>query len=120
MNTVVLINVGTPQECDPVSVGNYLNEFLMDENILQIPRPWRDILVKWIIVPRRKFSSAKKYQSVWTSQGSPLLVECEKLKVKLQSKLGTEWQVILGMQVGQPSLGPPVQEWPQKPGVQLA
>jgi protoporphyrin/coproporphyrin ferrochelatase len=104
MNTVVLINVGTPQGSDPISVGNYLREFLMDENILQIPRPFRDILVKWIIVPRRKFSSAKKYQSVWTEQGSPLLVECEKLKLKLQMELGPNWQVLLGMQVGQPSL----------------
>lgn len=104
MNTVVLINVGTPQGSDPISVGKYLNEFLMDENIIQIPRPWRDILVKWIIVPRRKFSSAKKYQSVWTDQGSPLLVESEKLKSKLQTELGSSWHVILGMQVGQPSL----------------
>ena len=104
MNTVVLINVGTPQGSDPVSVGKYLNEFLMDENILQIPRPWRDILVKWVIVPRRKYISAKKYQSIWTDLGSPLLVECEKLKIKLQSQLGSEWHVVLGMQVGQPSL----------------
>lgn len=104
MKTAVLINVGTPDSPQPEDVGRYLREFLMDENILTIPRPFRDILVKGIIVPRRKYTSAKKYQSIWTTEGSPLMVESVALQKSLQNKLGSEWHVELGMQVGNPSL----------------
>lgn len=102
MKTVILVNVGTPQSTDPKEVGIYLNEFLMDENIIPIPRPFRDILVKALIVPKRKFSSSEKYKKVWTAKGSPLMVESEALRKKLQGLLGPEWNVVLGMQVGHP------------------
>ncbi len=104
MKSVILVNVGTPQSPTPEDVGVYLREFLMDENILPIPRPFRDILVKGLIVPRRKFSSAEKYHKIWTAQGSPLMVESEKLQKSLQKELGPDWSVHLGMQVGLPSL----------------
>ncbi len=104
MKTVLLINVGTPQSPSPEDVGIYLREFLMDESILQIPRPFRDLLVKGFIVPFRKTSSAKKYQKIWTSQGSPLMVESETLKTNLEKFLGESYQVVLAMQVGKPSL----------------
>ncbi len=104
MKTVILINVGTPESFQPTDVGRYLREFLMDPEIITIPRPLRDLLVKAIIVPRRKHSSAKKYQSIWTPQGSPLMVESLKLRDELQAILGKKWKVRIGMQVGKPSL----------------
>jgi ferrochelatase len=105
MKTVVLINVGTPDAPDAESVGVYLREFLMDENILPIPRPFRDILVKGLIVPRRRWSSAEKYQSIWSVEGSPLMKHSRDLQQGLQKSLGEGWRVVLGMQVGNPSLG---------------
>ncbi len=104
MKTVVLVNVGTPQSPEPDDVGVYLKEFLMDENIITIPRPFRDILVKGLIVPKRKFSSSEKYKKIWTREGSPLMVESKALQTKLQSVLGSGWNVIIGMQVGKPAL----------------
>ncbi len=104
MRKVILINVGTPSSFEPDDVGVYLKEFLMDENIISIPRPFRDFLVKGLIVPKRKYSSAEKYKKIWTDQGSPLLVGSESLKKKLQEYLGASWQVEIGMQVGKPSL----------------
>jgi len=104
MKSVILINVGTPESPSPEDVGFYLREFLMDENILPLPRPFRDILVKAIIVPRRKYISARKYQSIWTDKGSPLMVESLKLQASLQTFLGDGWNVVLGMQVGKPRL----------------
>jgi ferrochelatase len=114
MKTVILTNVGTPQSASPEDVGIYLREFLMDEGILQIPRPFRDILVKGLIVPRRKLSSAHKYQKIWTEQGSPLMVESKSLKSKLEKKLGSDFEVHLGMQVGQPALKTALQSAVQK------
>lgn len=110
MKTVILTNVGTPQSYDPEDVGIYLREFLMDENIVSIPRPFRDLLVKGLIVPRRKFSSAEKYQKIWTEQGSPLLVETLNLQSNLQKQLGSDWKVVIGMQIGKPSLKDVLQE----------
>ena len=104
MKTVILVNVGTPNSPEPEDVGIYLKEFLMDENIISIPRPFRDILVKGLIVPRRKFSSSEKYKKVWTEKGSPLLFESESLKNKLQNYLGQDWNVEIAMQVGEPRL----------------
>ena len=102
--TAILINVGTPDASDPESVGRYLNQFLMDPYIISIPRPFRDILVKLIIVPKRKFSSSEKYQSIWKNEGSPLMIESKSLQAELQKSLGSDWQVRLGMQIGNPSL----------------
>lgn len=110
MKTVILANVGTPQSTNPEDVGIYLRQFLMDENILPLPRPFRDILVKGIIVPRRKFASAEKYKKIWTDQGSPLMVETLSLQARLQEKLGNTWQVLIGMQVGKPSIEEAVQK----------
>lgn len=104
MKSVVLINVGTPSSPEPQDVGVYLREFLMDENILPLKRPWRDLLVKAVIVPRRKFSSAEKYHKIWTTEGSPLMVHSKALQKELQAKLGSDWKVWIGMQVGEPSL----------------
>ena len=110
MKTVILVNVGTPQSAEPRDVGIYLNEFLMDENIIPVPRPFRDILVKALIVPRRKYSSSEKYKKVWTDQGSPLLVESKALQIKLQAYLGTDWNVVLGMQIGHPRVKTAIEE----------
>lgn len=104
MKTVILTNVGTPQSTDPKDVGIYLREFLMDENIISIPRPWRDFLVKVLIVPKRKYSSAEKYKRIWTEKGSPLMVETLDLVERMQNQLGSEWKIEIGMQIGRPSL----------------
>ncbi len=110
MKTLILINVGTPDSTDPQDVGRYLNQFLMDKNIIPLARPFRDILVKGIIVPRRKYASAEKYKTVWTDEGSPLMVESISLQQALQNKLGAGWKVRLGMQVGNPALKEAISE----------
>jgi ferrochelatase len=104
VKTVILVNVGTPDSPAPRDVGRYLNEFLMDEDIVSIPRPIRDILVKLVIVPRRRFTSSEKYKKIWTPQGSPLLFHSRSVEAKLQKRLGIEWRVLTAMQVGNPNL----------------
>lgn len=52
----------------------YLAEFLSDPRVVQLPRLlWLPIL-HGIILRTRPSKSAKKYQSVWTPEGSPLAV----------------------------------------------
>lgn len=103
MNTVfILNNIGTPKAPTPEAVGPYLTEFLTDPDVIPLPSILRHLLVRGIIVPRRAKSSAKKYQSIWTEQGSPLMVNSLALQKELQKHLNGE--VLLGMQFGEPSL----------------
>lgn len=100
---VLFSNLGTPSQATPEGVGRFLDEFLMDKYVIQIPTFLRALLVKGIIVPFRKAKSARNYQKVWLKEGSPLLVETYKAANKLQEKLGDDYKVAVGMRYGEPS-----------------
>lgn len=105
MRGVLLINLGTPDAPDSNSVRRYLNEFLMDPDVIDIPYLLRWFLVKGCILPFRSSRSAQSYQKIWSDKGdSPLRFYSQKLKEKVQIFLGDEYQVELGMRYGQPSL----------------
>jgi len=101
---VILINTGTPDSPATPDVGRYLKEFLGDGRVISIPTIPRKILVNGIIVPFRAPKSSKLYQKVWTEKGSPLLWISESLKEKVQNQLGAQYDVLLGMRYGNPSL----------------
>ena len=101
---VILSNTGTPQGTSVPAVRRYLKEFLGDGRVITMPGLLRKLLVNGIIVPFRAPKSAKLYEKVWTAVGSPLLVHSQKLQNKLQAKLGDEYEVMLGMRYGNPSL----------------
>ncbi len=100
---ILLANLGTPDDSSPESVARYLKEFLMDPDVINIPNPFRWILVNGFIVPKRKFTSAHSYQQIWLSEGSPLAVHTFALQKKLQA-LFPEIPVEVGMRYGKPSL----------------
>ena len=60
------------------------DEFLMDERVIDKPWLLRTILVKGIIVPFRAPKSAEAYKSIWTEEGSPLIVISKQQKDALQ------------------------------------
>lgn len=70
---ILLTNLGSPDSYETRDVKNYLGEFLMDGNVIDIPYLLRLLLVKGIIVPFRAPKSAKKYKTIWTENGSPLV-----------------------------------------------
>jgi protoporphyrin/coproporphyrin ferrochelatase len=101
---VIISNTGTPNGTSVPAVRKYLKEFLGDGRVITMPTLLRKLLVNGIIVPFRAPKSAKLYEKVWTAVGSPLLVHSQKLQNKLQAKLGDEFEVMLGMRYGNPSL----------------
>lgn len=101
---ILLVNLGTPAAPTPESVGPYLKQFLMDPLVISVPRWLRWILVHLLIVPRRKVASAALYRNIWTEKGSPLLVYSRRLTDALQTHLGKDFYVTLGMRYGAPSL----------------
>ncbi len=103
-NGALFINLGTPDDETPSSVGHYLKEFLMDPLVVDIPYVLRWILVNVLIVPRRKHKSAEAYKKIWNESGSPLLSNSKKLMEKMKLSLGTQWTCELGMRYGNPSV----------------
>ncbi len=107
---LILINLGTPDFATTSSVRSYLREFLIDPRVIDLPFIMRVLLLYVFILPFRPQRSAQAYKSIWTNDGSPLLINSIKLKNKLQAHLGAEQQVSLAMRYGKPSIEDALQE----------
>jgi ferrochelatase len=101
---VLLINLGTPDNCDPKSVYAYLKQFLNDPRVIDLPAIIRYVLVNGIIIPFRYKKSAHAYQKIWCETGSPLLSNSQDLVNALRKKLDNDLQIELGMRYGKPSI----------------
>ncbi|MGZ4041798.1 MAG: ferrochelatase [Bacteroidia bacterium] len=101
---ILLINLGTPDSPTPSKVGKYLTEFLNDKRVIDINAVGRFLLVNGIIVPFRRFKSAKLYSNIWTKEGSPLLLNSIDLKEKLQKEVGDNYIVELAMRYQTPGI----------------
>lgn len=99
---VVLMNLGSPDSTAVKDVRRYLNEFLMDERVIDKPFLLRKFLVGGIIVPFRAPRSAEAYRSIWTNAGSPLIDITRKQKAALERKI--EHPVEIAMRYGNPSV----------------
>ncbi len=100
---LLLVNLGSPSEPNAGSVRRFLNEFLGDKRVIGIPRALWIPLLYGIISPFRAPASAKKYRTVWTDQGSPLLVNTELLSHKVATLL-PDMTVKMAMRYGEPSI----------------
>ena len=101
---VLLVNIGTPDEPTVPAVRRYLSDFLNDKRVMDVPFLIRKLLVNLIIVPFRSHKSTKLYQQLWTPEGSPLLKHSKDCREKLQMLLGSDYEVIIAMRYGNPSL----------------
>lgn len=99
---VLLVNLGSPDAPTPKAVKPYLDEFLMDERVIDVPRWLRNVLVRGIILQTRPKNSAKAYKKIWWEEGSPLIVISERFKAKVQSKISIP--AALGMRYGSMSI----------------
>ena len=105
---VLLVNLGSPDSTNPKDVKKYLDEFLMDPRVIDVPRWARILLVRGIILNTRPKQSAKAYAKIWWEEGSPLIVLSERLKEKVQEKLNIP--VALAMRYGSMTLKKGLQE----------
>ena len=81
---VLLVNLGSPDSPTPKDVKPYLDEFLMDKYVIDVPFLLRALLVRGIILQTRPKKSAAAYQKIWWEEGSPLIVLSERLQEKVQ------------------------------------
>src|ERR1700709_1366600 len=98
---IVLMNLGSPDSTEEKDVKRYLDEFLMDERVIDKPWLLRALLVKGIIVPFRAPKSAEAYKSIWTEKGSPLIVISKQLRDALKKEVDDP--VAIAMRYGNPS-----------------
>lgn len=110
LDAIVLANLGTPAAPTPGALRRYLAQFLSDPRVIELPRwLWYPILYGPILT-LRPFRSARAYRSVWTEQGSPLLVLNRRLAEGVDATLKREFgarapEVHLAMSYGEPGLG---------------
>lgn len=103
---ILLTNTGTPAAPTPKAVREYLAEFLADKRIVHLPRLiWLPILYG-LVLPLRAKHSAKLYQAIWTTNGSPMLVKMQAVAGALKRRLQTrgDIEVTVGMHYGEPSI----------------
>jgi len=104
---VLLVQLGTPAAPTAAALRPYLRQFLGDPRVVEIPRlVWWPIL-HGVILTTRPAKSARKYASVWTDEGSPLMVHSKRQATLLRGWLGErghDLEVALAMRYGEPSI----------------
>lgn len=104
---ILLTNLGTPDEPTPPSLRTYLRQFLSDGRVIETPKAIWWFILNGIVLRTRPAKSAKAYQSVWTDDGSPLLLYTKKQKNLIKEKLEKKYSNLvfdIGMRYGNPSI----------------
>ena len=108
MKGVLLVNLGSPESPTAKDVKPYLDEFLMDKYVIDVPFLLRALLVRGIILQTRPKKSAEAYSRIWTSEGSPLIVISKKMHQKVKQMV--ELPVALAMRYGTMTIQKGLQE----------
>lgn len=108
MKGVLLVNLGSPDSTDPKDVKKYLDEFLMDPRVIDVPFWLRSFIVRGIILNTRPKKSAEAYAKIWWEEGSPLIVLSERLQDKIQAQ--SEIPIGLAMRYGSMNIKKGIQE----------
>ncbi len=101
---VLLVNLGTPEAPTAQALRPYLAEFLSDPRVIETPKIiWNFILYGIILVTRPK-KSAAKYATIWTDEGSPLLLITQEQAEAVRQQLPDGYEVEIAMRYGNPSM----------------
>ncbi len=109
---LLLVNLGSPASPQTSDVKKYLQEFLSDQNVIEMPKAlWQPIL-RGIILPLRSWRSATFYQDSWLKDGSPLIVNTQLITNRVQQCL-PQWNVQMAMTYGEPDIKDTLQKMQQ-------
>ena len=104
---VLITNLGTPDAPNRKKLKVYLNQFLSDPRVIELPKILWQILLKLVILQVRPSKSAEAYKQIWTDEGSPLLDIANRQLNKIQSSFSSKSENIVfevGMRYGNPSI----------------
>jgi ferrochelatase len=111
--SLLLINLGSPQAPTSPALKTYLNEFLTDKYVIDLPAPVRQILVRTLITPFRAHKSAEAFAKIWTEKGSPLVHFTREFADGVTATL-QGWDVRWAMRYGSPSVSEVLKGWNPK------
>ncbi|NDG85537.1 MAG: ferrochelatase, partial [Proteobacteria bacterium] len=114
---MLLLNLGSPESPATADVRKYLDQFLNDPYVIDIPTLFRKILVNGIILNTRPKKSAEAYSQIWTKEGSPLILHTKALTEKVRNRLqdgARSVTVGMAMRYGKPSIGDALSEFAKK------
>ncbi len=106
---VLLVNLGTPDATDAVSVRRYLREFLTDKRVIEQDTLLWKFILHGIILRLRPSKKGRDYDKIWNREKdeSPLKTitrsQAEKLATALEL-LGSRVMVDWAMRYGNPSI----------------
>lgn len=107
---LLIVNLGSPKSPAPDDVRDFLAKFLSDPLVVDFPRAlWLPILHGIVLRVRPKTSGAI-YESIWTPQGSPLVVHT-KAQHRLLSEALSDWSVKYAMVYTEPSIADTLREF---------
>lgn len=102
---VLLVNLGTPASYQVADIRRYLNEFLSDPRVVELPRILWQVILKCAVLPFRAPKLVEKYKAIWLDGGSPLLVYTRAQAQGIAEKLAAENVVVdMAMRYGEPDL----------------
>ncbi len=110
---VLITNLGTPKAPHKKQLRAYLKEFLWDPRVVEVPRLLWWFILNVIILNIRPSRSAASYRSVWTEQGSPLMIhtrnQAQALQAALAERFGDKVIVDFAMRYADPAVADVVQ-----------
>jgi len=117
--TVILANLGTPDAPTASAVRRFLDQFLSDQRVIEIPKPLWQIILRLFILPFRPKRVAHAYEMVWGSD-SPmreiLLTQVAALQQQLILQYPEfELNIVPAMTYGNPGIQPLLSELSQNP-----
>lgn len=101
---LLLVNLGTTAAPTPEAVRAFLDEFLSDPAVVDLPRwIWQPIL-RTMVLRKRPARVAAQYASIWTPEGSPLRVETERIVARVRELARGRCTVSAAYRYGEPSI----------------
>lgn len=117
--TIILANLGTPDEPTVPEVRQFLKQFLSDQRVIEIPKPIWQIILNLFVLPFRPKRVAHAYEMVW-NQDSPmreiLMQQVEAVQKSLiQQYPEFELNIIPAMTYGNPGIASVLETLSQNP-----
>ncbi len=117
--TIILANLGTPDAPTVPAVRRFLQQFLSDQRVIEIPKPIWQIILRLFILPFRPKRVAHAYDMVWGND-SPmreiLFEQVAAVKQHLTAKYPEfELNVIPAMTYGNPGISAALAQLAEQP-----
>lgn len=106
--TVILANLGTPDEATASAVRRFLKQFLSDTRVIEIPKFIWWVILHAFVLPFRPKRVAQAYASVWSTDSPMREIALKQTQLIKQRLLDENHQfdltVVPAMTYGQPSI----------------